>query len=234
MFRFRQFNIDDSRCAMKVGTDGVLLGAWAEGENATKAADIGTGCGLVAIMLAQRFAELHIDAVEIDAEAARQAAENAAESPYGDRISVIESDAIAFATHETPGTYDLIVSNPPYFQETLLPPDAARARARHTAAGLDFSQLAEIAATLLRPGGNFAAIIPKDSEATLHSLCNLRGLSLIHATDVRTTQRKPARRILMLFSKGPAPQQVIRDEITLMAGGQRTEAYTNLCRDFYL
>lgn len=249
MFQFQKFKINDDRCAMKVGTDGVLLGAWTEIHSASggsdgdhlagtagigRAVDIGTGSGLVALMLAQRFPTLHITAVEIDAEAAMQARENVEESPFSRQITVVTDDACHFATQMEAGSFDLVVSNPPFFQETLLPPDASRATARHTTAGLDFPRLADIASTLLRPDGHFAVIIPKTSEQHFHAICNTRGLSLIHATDIRTVQRKPVRRILMLFQNGPAPEIVRRDEIILMNDGQRSEAYSELCKDFYL
>ena len=234
MFQFRQFTVHDDRCAVKVGTDGVLLGAWTNASGVHKAVDIGTGCGLVALMLAQRYPTLHITAVEIDPEAAGQAAENVAESPFNGQISIVTDDAIQFATHETPGSYDLVVSNPPFFQESLLPPDASRATARHTASGLGFKQLAGIAATLLRPGGRLTVIIPKNAESTFHNICNCHGLSLLHATDVRTVARKPVRRSLMCFHKETPPETVLRDNITLMHEGRRSESYAQLCRDFYL
>ena len=234
MFRFQQFTVHDDRCAMKVGTDGVLLGAWTDASAAQKAVDIGTGCGLVALMLAQRYPTLQITAVEIDAEAAAQAAENVEESPFNGQITVVADDAIRFAAHELSESYDLVVSNPPFFQESLLPPDATRATARHTAAGLGFGQLADIAVTLLRPGGRLAVIIPKNAESTFHDICNRHGLSLLHATDIRTVARKPVRRILMCFHKGAPPETVVRDDIILMYEGQRSESYARLCRDFYL
>ncbi len=234
MFRFQQFTVNDDRCAMKVGTDGVLLGAWTPCQQAKTALDIGAGCGLVAMMLAQRNPMLSVTAVEIEPDAATQAAENVAESPFGNRISVECADILTYASTVEPEGFDLIVSNPPFFQETLLPPDALRAAARHTRAGLNFEALVKVAATLLRRGGVFSVIIPTVAEHDFHVLCAASGLSLHHATAVQTVVRKLPKRSLLHFQKGPSPMRVERDVLVLMTDGKRSEAYAALCRDFYL
>lgn len=244
MFRFKQFTIHDDRCAMKVGTDGVLLGAWAQIAAAPSEAnderagecrvlDVGAGCGLVTLMLAQRYPEATITALEIDADAAEQAAENAAQSPFASQVTIEQGD---FSVYQSK-PYDAIVSNPPFFEEDLLPPDAQRANARHTAAGLTFDILVAHSAELLREGGSLHVIIPKTAQTRFHALCNINGLTLIHATDVRTVERKAPKRVLLHFVKGAAPQEgrvVQRDEIVLMDNGARSEAYSELCKDFYL
>lgn len=234
MFTFRKFRIHDDRSAMKVGTDGVLLGAWTQAGDALDAMDIGAGCGLVALMLAQRYPGLRIKAVEIDTDAAVQAGENVAASAFSGQVSVVNADILDYAPTLSPESLDLIVSNPPFFQETLLPPDTQRASARHTLAGLDFEALVSVSARLLKKGGGLAVIIPKTSERTFHALCALHGLSLLHATDVRTVERKPVKRVLLHFHKGPSPQVVVRDGLVLMQDGHRSEAYSELCREFYL
>ena len=141
-FRFKQFFADDSRCAMKVGTDGVLLGAWAPVDNFKSQADcrvldIGTGCGLVALMLAQRLPMARITAIDIDSEAALQAADNFSRSPWSDRLDAVCSSAQAVSRSlsslgNIAGSFHLIVSNPPYFRNSLKNPDAARTLARHS------------------------------------------------------------------------------------------------------
>lgn len=235
MFRFKQFAVDDDRCAMKVGTDGVLLGAWADvPTQAERVLDVGAGCGLISLMLAQRFPPAKVTALEIDPEAAKQAQENVQNSPFAQQISVVASDFLCFGVEQS---FDAIVSNPPFFEEDLLPPDSARAHARHTATGLTFESLVAHSATLLCDGGVLLVIIPKTSQTRFHALCNAHGMTLIRATDVRTVQRKAPKRVLLHFVKGSAFEglgTVIRDELVLMQDGQRSEQYADLCRDFYL
>lgn len=231
MFRFKRFAVADDRCAMKVGTDGVLLGAWAEAEGGGCVLDVGTGSGLVALMLAQRYAKAAITALEIDAEAAAQARENVLASPFAHQIKVVTADFLHYAADVH---FDAIVSNPPFFEEDLLPPDAARAHARHTAAGLNFETLVEHSAALLRQEGSLQVIIPKTAQTRFHDLCNRHNLTLMRATDVRTVARKAPKRVLLHFVKEDAAELPRRDEIVLMVDGQRSAAYAELCRDFYL
>ena len=138
MFRFKQFAVRQDRCPMKVGTDGVLLGAWAEVRPGDRRMlDVGTGTGLIALMLAQRSAA-RITAVDIDVECATQAAENFAASPWADRLDAV---SVAVQRYDPVEKFDLIVSNPPYYVDSLLSPDEGRNTARH-AAGLPFGELA--------------------------------------------------------------------------------------------
>lgn len=259
MFTFRQFVVHDDRCAMKVGTDGVLLGAWArlgatdeppqptgselhatpiENRRTTKRVlDVGTGCGLVALLLAQRFPEAHLVALEIDPQAAEQAAENVARSPFAQQIDVLCADFLDdnhCASLRDAGTFDAIVSNPPFFEEMLLAPDALRAQARHTATGLTFARLTARAARLLRPGGSLEVIVPKSAQDRFHAAAADAGCSLVRATDVQTVARKAPKRVLLHFVKGAAPERVERDTLILLCDGQRSAQYAELCRDFYL
>ena len=126
-FRFKQFTVWHDRCAMKVGTDGVLLGAWVSLDQARNVLDIGTGSGLIALMIAQRCLA-QITGIDIDADAIGQASENASASPWGNRIRFYQADANSFQN----GVYDTIVSNPPYFRERVHCPDGQRNAARHT------------------------------------------------------------------------------------------------------
>lgn len=128
MFQFQQFTIHDDRCAMKVGTDGVLLGAWCEmppAPSAARALDIGTGSGLIALMLAQRYPHLQVVGVELDADATTQATENAAASPFAAQVVIKQGDIMTDDWREDDQRFDMIVSNPPYFEETLLSPHSA-------------------------------------------------------------------------------------------------------------
>ena len=131
-FRFKQFTVWHDRCAMKVGTDGVLIGAWCDVDACRRILDVGCGTGLISLMIAQRTSDrTMIEGVEIDAVAAEQAAENTDRSPWKNRLRIHTSDFLDFATSATV-RYDHIVSNPPYFEKSLLPEDAARLTARHT------------------------------------------------------------------------------------------------------
>ena len=156
-FTFKQFHINHSRCAMKVGTDGTLLGAWTSLPNPTrKILDIGTGTGLIAIMAAQRHPDAQICAIDIDADCISQAEENVADCPWSERIKLYHSPLQEFSSEEK---FDMIISNPPYFVDSLLSPDAQRSTARHTAT-LSFDELTEGVIRLLAPEGRFALILP--------------------------------------------------------------------------
>lgn len=259
IFTFRQFVVHDDRCAMKVGTDGVLLGAWAQlcadslahqakdcespllptqnPLSGPRVLDVGCGCGLIALMLAQRFPDSRLVALEIEPEAAAQAAENVNQSPFAAQITVRCGDFLNHQGEEAllEGTlFDAIVSNPPFFEETLLSPVAHRAQARHTATGLTFERLTARAATLLRPAGTLEVIIPKTAQDRFHAAAAEAGFSLLHATDVQTVARKAPKRVLLRFVKSVNSHEVKRDTLILMAEGERSEQYAKLCRDFYL
>lgn len=177
MFAFKKFVIHQDRCAMKVGTDGVLLGAWANG--GSRILDIGTGTGLIALMMAQRFAKATIDAVEIDAEAATQARENVAATAYADRISIAETAIQLYPTHHK---YDAIVSNPPFFIDSLINPNAQRTTARHACA-LKYCELFAAVKALLDSDGEFSAIY-------LRSVCK-RSLRKLTRQDLRCHANAP-------------------------------------------
>ena len=145
-FRFKHFTVWQQHCAMKVGTDGVLLGAWADGGQ--RILDIGTGTGLIALMMAQRFPAAEVTAVEIDEQAAMQACENVAASPFADRVNVIHDDILRYADACAEGCFDAIVCNPPFFVNSLKNPDSKRALARHND-NLSFCQLFSIVHLLI-------------------------------------------------------------------------------------
>lgn len=217
---------------MKVGTDGVLLGCWAELPKAGAVLDVGTGCGLVALCLAQRFPQRHFTALEIDPEAAQQATENVAASPFANQVEVVCDD---FLQAPYPAaSFAAIVSNPPFFQEDLVAPDPQRARARNTAAGLTFEALIARAAELLTNDGSLQVIVPTNAEAAFHSLCNDYDFTLRRQTIVHTTTRKPPKRSLLHFQKGHHTAPMVRHALYLMEDGQRSLQYQQLCRDFYL
>lgn len=229
-FSFKQFHICQDRTAMKVGTDGVLLGAWAEG--GTRVLDIGTGTGVIALMMAQRFPESSVVGIDVDADASSQALENVQASPFADRVEVVCSSLQDFAAKgET--SFPSIVSNPPYFEHSLRNPDQARATARH-ADTLPFADLFSGVGSLLADDGVFSAIVPSESVGSFCSYAHLSGLFVSRQCFVKTTPRKPARRCLLAFRKHQ-PATFEREEVCLQnADGTRSDWYAALTADFYL
>ncbi len=231
-FRFRQFSVRHDRCAMKVGTDGVLLGAWAPGGRSIL--DIGTGTGLIALMMAQRFPEAHVTGIDIDGDAALQARENAADSPFGPRIEVAHSSLAGFvAAASPPLSFDSIVCNPPFFLHSLKNPDARRSVARH-ADSLPFADLFRGVAALLAPSGVFSAIVPAEVFEAFTAEASIAGLFVSRLTRVRTTPRKPPKRSLVAFSR-LRPDTLAEEECVMSrADGSRSEWYRWLTAEFYL
>lgn len=198
-FRFKRFTIRQQRSAMKVGTDGVLLGAWAGVRPSDRRIlDIGTGTGLIAVMLAQRTTEARITGVDIDD--VTEARENGDASPWGDRLQFVQQPIQQFRPAER---YDLIVSNPPFYVDSLTCPDRGRTTARHTV-HLAYGELLDAVVRLLAPGGRFAVVLPAPEGERFRRLA-AANLRLQRLTTVRTTPRRPVKRVLMEFSLIPAP-----------------------------
>jgi tRNA1Val (adenine37-N6)-methyltransferase len=237
-FSFKQFTVRHDRCAMKVGTDGVLLGAWTEVTNAHHILDIGTGTGLIALMLAQRTASSSVEgpsvtgasilAVDIDEAAVGQALENVAASPWASRIRVERQDVCQMEAGEL---FDLIVSNPPYYN-SLKCPDAQRHTARHTDS-LSFNELAAAVDRMLAPDGRFAVVIPTDAVPQFLAATAEHDLFPCRHTLVRTKQGVPAKRSLLEFLRRVTHYEV--EELLLEdAPGQRSAQYKALAGEFYL
>ncbi len=227
---------------MKVGTDGVLLGCIAQMRADTQSTqprvlDIGAGTGLVSIMLAQRYATATVTGVEIDPEAAGQARENCQASPFATRLTIEQADIKTFVPADGKA-YDLIVSNPPYFTQSLQCPDGRRNIARH-AVGLTFDDLTGAAARLLTPEGRVAIIIPHDAATSLEEAAAQAGLTLVAKTTIHSNRRKPPRRAVCQFERAErhpegAPEAE-KNELTLLnIDGTNTDEYQALARDFYL
>lgn len=231
-FQFKQFVVFHDKCAMKVGTDGVLVGAWAQVEGARRILDIGTGSGLIALMLAQRNAQAFITAVDIDEAAAEQARENVARSPWADRMEVCWMD-ICEAPAGWAGCFDAIVSNPPYFVESVKCPHEQRNRARHTDE-LDFEMLLSQVAVLLSAQGLFSVILPASASTDFVALALASGLHLVRQTWVHPCEGRDAKRVLMSFAKYPVDHTEI-DRLTLEAERHvYTPEFTELVKAFYL
>ena len=219
MFQFKQFTIEQELCAMKVGTDGVLLGAWAKG--GPRILDIGTGTGIIALMMAQRYPEAQVTAIDIDEGAVRQAEQNVSQSPFLGRISVLQQ-----AVQEHLGEYESIVSNPPFFIDSLQAPDEQRNMARHTAT-LSYAELMKAAYRLLADNGEFSVVIPFDYRRRMEDEAVFVGFFPSRACGVKTTERKPAKRYLLAFRKHPCPCQ--KEQLTI-----GSEDYQALTSAFYL
>ena len=234
-FQFKQFCIHHDHCAMKVGTDGVLLGAWAPLSDDEHILDVGTGSGLIALMLAQRYPHSTLLGIDIDKDAIEQAQENIAASPFAERVSVKTQslqELLLAQNGSTEPPFTSIVCNPPFFEDSLLPPDASRTAARHTTS-LPFSELISAASSLLSRGGRFCVILPTPAFDAFHLSCFARGLHLEVRCDVQTTVRKAPKRTMACFRKDLEVSR--RDEhLILMENGQRSQAYAQLTRDFYL
>lgn len=212
---------------MKVGTDGVLLGALAEGGE--RILDIGTGTALVALMMAQRFASARITAIDIDADAVAQARDNVDASPFAGRIDIQLADFTAFpATTQ----YDSIVCNPPFFEDSLECPDAARSKARH-AASLPFSALISKAAQLLTPDGRLTLIIPTDSMGRIEEECAYATLFIHKRLFIHTVERKAPKRVILFIAKAK-PDATVTEHQSLMRDNERTTWYADACKEFYL
>lgn len=261
IFRFKQFSVVNKRSAMKVNTDGVLLGALMTIlPEDRKFLDIGTGTGTIALMAAQRLAHISVeqgiscpqtvDAIDIDEPSVTEAASNFRNSPWGDILHahhasldefsalITESCAHAGSGHEDTLSdcckgYDLIFSNPPYFDCSLQAPEERRNKARHTSTGLSYREILDFAAEHLTSTGRVAMVLPADTEHDLTRHARMSGLHLYKITRIRTVPRKVPSRIIAEFSRQrtAAPEDTI---LTIQDGGQYTQEYLDLMHEFYL
>ena len=233
-FTFKQFHITDDHTAMKVGTDGVLLGAWANG--GLRILDIGTGTGLIALMMAQRFPTAQIDAIEIDKGALEDARFNVSQSPYNDRINILNSslqDYIPYSETQEEGIYDAIVCNPPYFINSLKNPLQQRTTARHTDS-LSHQELIYHSKRLLKPNGTLSIIIPSNNKDILEAEAIFNGLSILKITNIKTKSSKPAKRCLIEFGKDTTTECKIEEQVVNDDTGARTLWYQNITQAFYI
>lgn len=230
MFRFRQFIVEDALCAMKVGTDGVLLGAWTEVHKDNRVLDIGSGSGLISLMLAQKGAA-SVDAIDIDPMAVQQSQLNFDASPWSCCHAHLSS------LQDWRGTYSLIVSNPPYFVDSLKNPDAARQAARHTDT-LSYEELITHAYRLLSDGGRLCLILPAQAETDILALACAYPLQLRRICRVKGVERKPYKRMMVEWVKCVGATEcppALPTALTLMdSTGGRSAEYSELCKDFYL
>lgn len=234
-FKFKEFTLEQDRCTMQVGTDGILLGAWAPVEGATSILDIGTGTGLIAIMLAQRSTTSQIHAVEVDEQACQQAAENMGRAPWSKRLWAHQGAIQDFGLPvEISSGFDLIVSNPPFFSGGTFSFNQDRNSVRHTVK-LPHNDLLRSVRRLLHDQGRFATILPLIEGLRFQELAESYKLYCTQAIEVKPKPSRPAERLLMVFEKESAkPKQV--GSLVLMdeEGHTRTAAYRALTEAFYL
>lgn len=229
MFRFKQFSILQEQAAMKVGTDGVLLGAWCSVEKVNTVLDIGTGTGLIALMLAQKSSKARIDAVEVDESAAQEAEQNFINSNWSDRLNLYLSSLQEFKPNKT---YDFIVSNPPYYTDTFSSEQTQRTLARHVAS-LSFRDLLRICVGLLNNTGSCAFIIPYKEELGFIALAKEVGLFICKITRVKGREDLPFKRSLLCFNKTKEINLV--DELIIEVDRHvYTDKYIALTQEFYL
>jgi tRNA1Val (adenine37-N6)-methyltransferase len=230
-FQFKQFCIYHDRCAMKVGSDGVLLGAWVNTVDATRILDVGTGSGLIALMMAQRsLATIH--AIDIDKDAVLQAQINCNASPWTERLTVFQTDFTQYAINKGL-TYDLIVSNPPFFNNSLKNPNALRTLARHTDT-LPHADLIDNSMRLLSDVGRIAIILPVSEGLACADYATSKGLFLSRKTWVMPKPDMPPKRLLLELSKSPI--HLLEDTITIETEKRNvfTEEYRLLLKDYFL
>lgn len=233
MFKFKQFSINQDNCAMKVGTDGVLLGAWCPIDNNPKSVlDIGTGTGIIALMLAQRTNAEQIDALEIDENAFEQAMDNFENSIWSDRLFCFHAGLDEFID-DPEDEYDLIISNPPFFAEDFKSTDEGRNLARFLDA-MPFEQLIEATDLLLSENGVFAVIIPFKEEQNFINLASEFELYPIKITRVRGTFSTPIIRSLLAFKRFEMPILVANELVIEIERHNYTNEYIELTKDFYL
>lgn len=229
-FQFKQFTVWHDKCAMKVGTDGVLLGAWTSVQNAHKILDVGTGTGLVALMLAQRsLPDADIVALEIDETAAGQARDNVTRSPWKERVEVVQAD---FRSYQSSDKFDVVVSNPPYFVDSLECPDRQRNAARHNDS-LTYEELLEGVAGLLAEDGAFTIVIPVDVADRVKMIAAVKNLYAVRQLNVITKPGGVPKRTLITFTFSNQ-ECVVEELLTELARHQYSEEYIALTQEYYL
>ena len=233
IFKFKQFSVNQDQTAMKIGTDGVLLGAWTPIENNPKSVlDIGTGTGIIALMLAQRSDAEQIDALEIDESAYEQAVENFENSPWGDRLFCFHAGLDEFID-DPEDEYDLIVSNPPFYSEEYRSENEQRDLARFQGA-MPFEELVEAADLLLSENGIFSVIIPFNEEDRFIELCAEVELFPIKVTRVKGAPNTKTVRSLLAFKRYELSVLTSDELVIEISRHEYTPEYISLTKDFYL
>ena len=238
-FRFKKFSVSHSRSSMRVGVDGVLIGAWAGDMNMVpeRILDVGCGCGLIALILAQRFGHSIVDAIDIDSESVGECSSNFTESPWKNRLNAFCCD-VNLMTEQWKEKYDLIVSNPPFFDAGVFNPMSPRDVARHDGS-LSPIRLIELASLMLKPGGRLALIAPAERSEDINRKVEKEGLHISRVMYVRGNKDVPCKRV-MLEAVKPIRNEDMRfscsvsELIIESERGIYTDDYKTLTGDFYL
>ena len=232
-FRFKEFAVEQDQCAMKVGTDGILLGAWACTKEARKVLDIGTGCGVVAIMIAQRATSAEVHGIEIEAASYEQAKENMAKSPWSANLTAIHKSIQDYAKLSRV-EYDLIVSNPPFFSGGTFSFNENRNNVRHTVK-LPHGDLLSTSRKLLSKEGKLCIILPLMEGLRIKELANSYRLYCTKITEIKSRPDKSTERLLMQFEK--TEKEVVKDELVVYASPRSKKyspQYIELTKNYYL
>ncbi len=231
-FKFKQFTVEQDRCAMKIGTDGILLGVWVEPNNANSILDIGAGTGVIGLMMAQRSPAELIDAIEIDDDAYEQCVDNFENSPWSDRLFCYHASLDEFTEEMEEEKYDLIISNPPFYSEDFKSEDELRNKARFSDS-LPFEDLLNYTSALLSENGQFAVIIPFSEEKKFLDLAKEAGLYPNRITHVKGKEDSPVKRSLIQLSSSES--RVQKNQLTIEVSRHHyTREYIELVKDFYL
>jgi tRNA1Val (adenine37-N6)-methyltransferase len=231
IFKFKQFDVDQSGCAMKINTDGVLLGALTQCDSPSRILDIGTGTGVIAMMLAQRFNNAIIDAVEIDADAATTAGINFAASPFANRLQIFETGFEDFYKQHPSIKYDLIVSNPPFFLNSLVSAGSKKNLARHTD-GSFFEKMVSLSAEHLSESGSCHLILPVATADAVKKLITKNNLALQKITFLKSFADSEPHREMLTF--GILPQKMTEENFIIYEKQKvYAEAYQQALKDFF-
>lgn len=234
LFRFKQFSVAHANSSMKVGVDAVLIGAWAD-VNGKKGLDVGCGCGIIALMLAQRNPLSHITAIDIDVNSVIEAKTNFIQSKWKERLFAGCNNIQNFSESDSnKETFDFIVSNPPYFKSGIFTPESPRERARHQAT-LSPLSLLKYANLLLKPGGTLSLIMPAGGEREIMEHGYLLDLHLFRRCTIFDRPGKQSKRIMLSFQKGTKPEKISSSELFLRGSDNSySDEYAKLTQDFYL
>jgi len=230
-FRFREFSVEDDRSTMRIGTDAILLGAWIDASGAEKILDIGTGCGVIALMIAQK-SNAQVDAIDINQESVDQARLNFDNSPWKDRLTAWHR---SFREHAASAVtkYDIILTNPPYFRNSLRSADTKRNLARHHES-FSFDGLFEAVNTLLKEKGSFYLILPETNTKSVRELGIDYQFSLNKILKIRPKETKNNNRVLMKFCRIKPEQETVDELVLRHSDNSFTREYKELTANFYL
>lgn len=234
MFNFKKFSIDDSGCAMKVGTDSVLLGSWSDIDGVVRVIDLGSGSGLLSLMMAQRIPRANVTAVELDPRACRCARANIEAASWAPRVNVVCADVMALPPEIAESAPDLIICNPPYFSGGLSSPDPRRSRARTSDRGFGPNEAIMIASEILSPGGSLAMVTPADMAADIVFEAEMRRMQIWRRCDVVAVAGRAPGRTLWQIARKETHRTPERMTLTIRRDGELTEEYARLTSEFYL